>query len=164
MAREHPARLILTAVHEASHAVIAYELGIEYDRVSIIHEPSRGHLGCCEGPRWRGSGEIVDDCPEVEIALAITLGGAVGVQLLTGRESDEGMSTDIEKAWILARLLDPQEPERPLRAAWDRAVAILTERWPAVQALAQALLADREVMLQALREIIETANQRVNTS
>lgn len=149
-----PDDLVGTAYHEAGHAVAACVLGVAIAIVALgpeRHAEEDSVSGYIRfGPRPNDLALTPEDPPTLELIeqhVIIDHAGwpaqerATGVKAGIGRIYDETRSHE-----VLSRLI-PDETERRafLARAEARALQIVTEHWPAVEAVAKALLLQRRL-------------------
>lgn len=129
---------ILTAYHEAGHAVIALALGRDVHRVSIL--PNQTRLGQCE--LKKGSSKISKDWLETEVL--ILLAGAAAEGRISGRYCWTGASRDLRQSRALTqtRTGSDQQAQRLERRCLDKVEYLLNspENWLAVEMLADDLV------------------------
>ena len=148
---------ILHSYHEAGHAVVWHVVGGLIEEVSIASSPT-GYGGYCRfgflvplsddqlsTDRWLRRGRIdprtVTAYYAGMLAMAYYCASYAGEdEYLAGSERD-----DLEKIHTLLLRLGADEQERSTlqEACWKEAQQILSDYWPAVQALATRLLRHR---------------------
>jgi hypothetical protein len=149
-------RRVLYAYHEAGHALVGHVIGRCIDEVSIAMRGD-GYGGYCRFnpfiedangyPHWRddlGNPELITIYYAGMLATAYACAPYVTndedescVEYPQGSERD-----DLEQIHILLTQIETNEQQRKTitDACWMRAQQILSEYWPAVDALATALL------------------------
>lgn len=137
-ANEQPGQSILTAYHEAGHAVIAIIVGRTVNKVSIV--PGGKRLGVCK--MNKGRTKVSQDALEAE--LLILLAGMAAEGRRSGRYNIQGASQDIRDAEKLAlmRAGNANQAEKILRRALDKVQNLLDQKatWTAIKAISEALL------------------------
>jgi hypothetical protein len=125
-----------TAYHEAGHAVVAYRLGIEVRRVSVVPE-GHGNAGYCEYGSVFG-GENLDR------VIQISLAGAAAQQRFNRRSFRRWHARrDYDRALGLSRYVAGASGERDYFNYQMRVTRRLVERhWPDIVSVALALLRD----------------------
>jgi ATP-dependent Zn protease len=138
-------KLVDTAYHEAGHAVAAYAMRKRVESVTVI--PEDEYLGCV---RYHGFPEWFR--PDIDS------GGTAG-EMHTRRYNRVGASSDMQLAFQMASYMvgGVEDLEDYIDRAQERATAILEENWPAVEALAEALLLHGELSGRAARKIMREA-------
>lgn len=158
-----------TAYHEAAHAVMAYFAGRQRWGTITIVEDDDGRVGFCDWP---------DEPLRVEDSLRVTIAGAVAESRLSGtfdvdrfvaelgllgplwNYGDEVPSDDVKLLRVLRHpgVLETWFPGRPedeaVRALWQTTAAYLDDSWPAVEAVAAALLDRKTISGDEARSII----------
>lgn len=140
---------ILTAYHEAGHAVMALIVGRDVHRVSIL--PNQTRLGACELKKGRSkpSRDMLED--EVLILLA----GVAAEGRLTENYNWSGGSQDLRQAQYLieSRAGNQRQSERLHRRMLDKAEYLLDDsaHWGAVQVIANQLLELKTISGRAAR-------------
>ena len=153
------------AYHEAGHAVLAWTYGLKFSRVSIVGtEDYQGVV------KFDSPGVVrTDDTAFIEAHALNNLAGEVAVEILTGTPPDWGESFGVDGAdidgftdlamklgWHVVRW-GVVEIEPALKEYAAKVRGLLEERWPAVEAVAEALLHNKELSgTEALRIMAET--------
>jgi len=140
------AQLETIAVHEAAHAVVALDLGVPVGGIRVGPMPD-GSLGFVEAPAHE----------EARREAMICLAGVVGQSIHEGREL-----TFAGAARVYARFGGEHDlpaarrlvAEEDLAEIWIETAAIVARDWAAIEALAEELVADRELSGRRVREII----------
>lgn len=160
----------IIAYHEAGHAVLAWTFGLEIERISTVStDTSRGKTTICS---WEGvTGYHWFDAEGALLrAHGLTLlAGEVAVEILSGVPIDWDEHADYEGSDIDLYKDHCDEYGWPDRTEgrmdfWDllprHATEVrrhLEERWPAVEAVANALLDPVEITgEEAVRMMVET--------
>lgn len=153
-----------TAYHEAGHAVAAYVLRRAFTRVSI--EADESTLGRCS---FRPPGEWFRPDLKVDWAtrrrleerMMISLAGPEVEASFTGTYDPAAAQEDLDRAIDHACFMTGDEIEASAYVEWIRLRTVnLMKRdgfWPGVAALADELLARREVTYRTARAVIERA-------
>lgn len=146
------------AYHEASHAVVAWRLGMLRGKLSLTldSEITASRLPPWEGPiGTRSPGAGAPDLPPgewVERVVALRLAGMTGVQLAErlgqfapGDDDWAGAASDIRDMesvvdWLGSAPGPIGDPRLSIMTARPRVRALLERDWPAVEALALVLL------------------------
>ena len=143
MPKEHPLSERLTAFHEAGHAVMAELCGRLLTEVEILGD--RDHTGSVQSLALHPKPDA--EAEDIERHLRIVLAGTIAEMVVTGRESWDETSEDLDAAVRLAmQLVDDCEDVLPLLG--DLRVGVerdLRQHWPAVEMLAGELL-DRKTL------------------
>ena len=149
---------LLTAYHEAGHAVAAELYGQKISRVEIVGDAER--TGSTETLRFPAdpdedrSHEVTLE--EVENRLRSVLAGTVTEAMVSGRTGWDESSEDLDGAVRLAmKLVDDCEDVLPLLE--DIRIdleAVLAERWHLVERLAEELLQQKTLEGTEVRRIL----------
>ena len=156
---ESPDERVLTAYHEAGHAVVALAQGRPLHRVSI--EPNTLRLGQCEirKGRFRPS----DDPLETE--MLILLGGIAAESKHRGGYVWDGAGQDLRMVRHLASTRAPNERqcEKLLRRMLDKTEHLLDQpgAWDAVERIAAELVKETTISGRAARHHFEQAMAKV---
>lgn len=138
---ENPRELPSIAWHEAGHAVIYRALGVPVHHVMVQY----GNPVTMHAPYGRCA-VVQDDAPPEAVILASLAGNlaekrAVGTECPINDPEEKGRGDGALVAKALDRLGIPEsERDAYLRAAEQKAAALLDEHWPKVQAVAEWLL------------------------
>ena len=149
---------ILTAYHEAGHAVMAELCGQIVTEVEIIGDEE--YSGSVSSLRFRGenrwSSETSFHSPDIEARILVLLAGVAAESLVTGLEVWEGHDDDLDEAVRLAlKMLGACElVENFLRETRNRAADILRRHWEAVEVLAGMLLIHRRIDRERIRHVV----------
>lgn len=140
---------ILTAYHEAGHAVVALVLGRPVLRVSILANATR--LGQCELQK----GRFKPSKDSLETEVLILLGGLAAEARLSGQYAHNGAARDLRQARMLtaSRAGSERQAERLERRMLDKTEHLLHDEahWAAVQRIAAELLQHQTISGRAAR-------------
>lgn len=142
---------VLTAYHEAGHALMAMIVGREIHRVSIL--PNQTRLGACELKKGRSkpSKDILED------EILILLAGVASEGRLTGHYNWSGGSQDLRQAMQLieSRAGTEKQCERLKRRMLDKVEYLLDDEthWKIVQAISGQLLISKTISGRAVRHL-----------
>jgi ATP-dependent Zn protease len=157
---------LLTAFHEAGHAVMAELCGQHITKVEI--EGDEDHTGSFESLRFPPDPSEADS-PEaaastVEARLKCVLAGTVAEAMVSGRDQWDESSEDIELAVRLAmQLVDDCEDVLPLLSdIRDELTGELQRNWDAVEALAAELLNRKSLTGAEVRKLLTPLLQTVD--
>lgn len=146
--QEPTAADLLTAYHEAGHAVVALTLGRDVHRVSIL--PNQTRLGQCE---LKKGVKVPKDWLETEVL--ILLAGVAAEGRISGRYCWDGASRDLRHARALteSRAGNARQAERLERRWLDKVEFLLDapENWLAVEMLAQDLVERKTISGRSAR-------------
>jgi ATP-dependent Zn protease len=149
-----------TAYHEAGHAVVAYGLGLEVGRTSVVEDEEsmgRAHVPVLDdfAVIWEAGGPEWDSYLKAQ--LAVFLAGAVAEEIYAGEEVElEGNDLRFAVDLVL-HLAGPEETDQielSERAA-ETARRILRDNWPVVETLAAELLEHEEAPQRRVLEILD---------
>lgn len=156
--------MLLTAFHEAGHAVVAHALGRAFTRVSVIAEGDT--LGRCSfrrpGP-WFRPDERVDGATRrrLEERIMISLAGPEAEAMVSGEYDGEAAEEDVARAFRDATFATGCEEEAWAYLGWLRLRTLnLMKRdglWQPIGALANELLVKRQLPYRDARRVIEGA-------
>lgn len=158
-------RLEKTAYHEAGHAVVAYCLRRRFAEVSIIPaDDTRGHVGrpgnAIEGLDPYMDAESARTRNRIEAEIMVYFAGGVAEWIFSGRHG-KGTGRDDDAVITFAEhvVSSHDELEAYISWLWIKTRNLLSEDycWAAVQALAKALLEQKEIGHRQARKIISTA-------
>jgi len=130
---------MLTAYHEAGHAVVAIMVGRSVQKVSIV--PNRTRIGACEikKGRFQPSGDWLED------DVLIMFAGAVAESRLSGRYHWQGAEQDLRN---IRRLTRSRAGDETRAEKLERRLLAKTEHllgddvtWKTVEQIATELLA-----------------------
>jgi ATP-dependent Zn protease len=143
------------AYHEAGHLVVAYLLGRPFERASIIADPDGALVGYCHHAAlpaaFATEGLRPDPDPEaneqlIQSCVTTALAGGIAEEMGTGAASTWGTDADRHAAVNLAVYeVGEEQLEAYLAEARNRAAVLLKQHWSAVEALASALVEQREL-------------------
>lgn len=155
----HSTEEIVTAYHEAGHAVMALALGRPVHAVSI--EPDRVRLGHCEIRK----GTFRPNPDALETAILILLGGPAAETLHQGDYCEVGARQDLREVQELAemRAAGPKQVEKLQRRLMNKADAILSraENWRAVERIARELLERRVISGRSAHHLFDLETRNV---
>lgn len=148
----------LTAYHEAGHAVMAQLCGQQVTEVEIVGDTE--HTGSVRSLRFPEEHSTEQDpsipTAPIERRLLCTVAGMVAEAMVSGhRNWDEG-SEDLDTAVRLAmQVVGDCERVLPfLQMVGDHTEDLLRGSWPAVEALAGALMDRRRMTGEEVRRLI----------
>lgn len=150
--------LVLTAYHEAGHAVMAHLCGQIVTTVEIVgDEEHTGSVSCLrflEEPRWGLNKHMPSAAIEARI-LCLVAGIAAEI-IFTGDSSWREPEDDLDEAVRLAlRIVGSCDRVLPfLQEAREHAVDLLRRHWEAVEALAAMLLIHRRLSRDQIRDVV----------
>lgn len=138
-----------TAYHEAAHAAIAAALDIGIVAVSVI--PGDGYLGLCTfqpmPPNFQPdmNDAYEEDDPTTSLLerhIVATMAGGLAGQRVTGSYNQDGCESDVNSALQMCMYLtgDPVNLQGKWDELWSRSEALVSERWPQIIALGDALM------------------------
>jgi hypothetical protein len=151
-----PSQVMLTAYHEAGHAVVALAHDRPVHRVSIL--PNQGRLGQCEF----GKGVFRPSQDALEREILIALAGLAAESRLAGRYALEGAERDLR---YVRRLVLQRKSERAAPRYEERMLAkveaLLGDEaiWLAVESIAAELLKHGVISGRAARHLYERATK-----
>lgn len=169
-------QIVFAAYHEAGHAVMKYNAGVTLAAVSITNDGE----GLCEG-----SGEAMraEDALRINLAGMVAetrLHGKLTVDQVLERAArwstedllmDQDEEIDIygytsdETAFLLT-LRQPgfreswfwsMEEPAAIRRCWDDTGRLVDGYWPAIEAIAQALISEQTISGERIRALIESS-------
>lgn len=157
------ATLKSTAYHEAGHAVAAWWLHLRFKKVSI--RPDSDSLGRLVHRKFKAA-----DNPECNSSARIQLlMEKHAICALAGREAQRKFNPRSIRSYhhrsdygqvieyLSCRVADGEEIRLWARLLVHRANALITFRWPAVKAVATALLERKTLTEQEVRDTIDSA-------
>lgn len=150
--------LVLTAYHEAGHAVMAHLCGQIVTTVEIVgdeeHMGSVSSLRFLEEPRW-GVDEHMPSAA-VEARILCLVAGIAAESIINGETSWREPEDDLDEAVRLAlRVVRSCDRVLPLlEEAREHAVDLLDQHWEAVEALAARLLIHRRLSRDQVRDVV----------
>lgn len=136
-----PAKAALVALHEAGHAVVAFDLGIRLSAVTIEPDKWRDREGSVKAEELREDFTDEDLHNRAVVAMA-----GVAVDQVLGQE--HGHEDDAVRAVALAEIIAPDNrPRADLIAGRAALVAgsIVALRWPVIKRFADVLLERRSL-------------------
>lgn len=151
-----PTHDIVTAYHEAGHAVIALALGRTIHNVTV--RPNRDRLG--EVRFAKGAAKPTNDWAEREILIA--LGGLAAEARHTGTYEMEAAAQDLR---FVRRLVAERKSERQVeryeQRMLDKVEYMLADdgNWKAVELIAAELLKHGTISGRAARHLFELATK-----
>jgi ATP-dependent Zn protease len=153
---EPPSHDIVTAYHEAGHAVVALALGRTIHKVTVL--PNRDRLG--EVRFNKGAAKPTDDWIEREILIA--LGGLAAEARHTGTYEMDAAAQDLRFVRRLAsERKSDRQVERYEQRMLDKVEYMLADEghWKAVELIAAELMARGEISGRAARHLFELATR-----
>jgi ATP-dependent Zn protease len=148
----------LTAFHEAGHAVMAELCGQHVTEVEIVGDDE--HAGSVRSLRFTEERPSEHD-PAIPTApderrLLCTAAGMVAEALVSGRDGWDERCEDLDAAVRLAmRVVDDCENVVPfLEIVREHTEELLRRNWPAVEALADALIERRRMTGEEVRRLL----------
>lgn len=164
MRRPRPSKkLTATAYHEAGHAIVHVRLGLPLKAATIVLNPEHETLGSATSgakpktvePEWDTSKRTVTWLEKHIIAF---LAGPAAEMRFTGRANHVGASRDYHDAVRYASFI---HSDREALSAYLRLQGIIAKLyvtsprwWPAIEAVAAALLKRRTLSGRAVRAIV----------
>jgi hypothetical protein len=163
--RPRPSLIECTAYHEAGHAVAAIALRRAVTQVSIIPDDVAGSLGHCAHrkidsfhPEWDSSDRTRS---QVEREITTFLASGIAEAKFKGHRRRIGAATDIDNAVNLACCVSGDAEEAEKYVAWlyarTKNLLALPWHWRAVEKVAAALLAKRQISGRDARKLFEAA-------
>lgn len=153
-----PDPMVLTAYHEAGHAVMAHLCGQIVTRVEIVGDDEHtGSVSCIrflEEPRW-GMDENIPSAA-IEARILCLVAGIAAENIFTEDLSWREQEGDLDEAVRLAlRIVGSCDRVLPfLQEGRDHAVNLLRRHWKAVEALAGLLLIHGSLSREELRQVV----------
>lgn len=152
--------LLLTAFHEAGHAVMAHLCGERLTRVEILgDDESAGSVSSARLRQGTDEGPFDPAMPTVHLerALLCLCAGMVCERMVGGPEPGAESSEELDRAVALAlQLVHRCERVLPLlQEVSEHAETLLDRHWTAVEVLAMALMMEREMSGDEVRRLIE---------
>ena len=146
---------ILTAYHEAGHAVMALLMGRSLKKVSII--PSQNRLGSCT--IQKGRAKQVQD--KLEAQILILLAGMVAESRKSGRYNVQGASQDLRavEQLAMARSGNPRQAQKLVHKMLDKTQHLLRNKatWSAVKVIAAELIEHKSISGRAAKHHLTLA-------
>ncbi len=152
---------VLTAWHEAGHAVMAELCGQIVTEIEIIGDQE--HSGSVSSLRFR---EDITSPADLEARILVLVAGVAAESIVTGREVWDGHDDDLDEAVRVAlRIVGACDlVEDYLRRAKDNAAGILDRHWEAVEILAGMLLIHRRIGRDRIRHVVEILTRPEHSS
>lgn len=150
---------LLTAYHEAGHAVMGNLVGLEIIELSIIPDEAQSKLGCCHHsiyddfhPEYFSDAETPVKTKNIILLL---VAGAVSEEILTGTW-DNGADLDLQRANYLALLMASNDDEikEIFNNRWREAYALIEQNWETVEKLAFKLVETKQLKWEQIKTII----------
>jgi ATP-dependent Zn protease len=164
-------RQVLTAYHEAGHAVIAYERRVQFSAVSILKDGES--LGRVVPRLWKDfdidNNQSLRARYRLESVILVTLAGGAATWQLTGQHPSIGIWSDYPQAVHLAEKLHQDfevvEPYLGYMVIRVKSMMGLPWTWAAVDALAQHLLEQKQLTKHQATRVIKNSHMfyRSNT-
>ena len=149
---------ILTAYHEAGHAVMALLTGRSVKKVSII--PSQNRLGACTIQKGR-TRQVQD---KLEAEILILLAGMAAESRKSGRYNVQGASQDLRgvEKLALARSGNPRQAQKLVHKMFDKTQHLLNNKatWSAVKMIASELIAHESISGRAAKHHLTLAQNQ----
>ena len=143
--RSRASTLEEVAYHEAGHVVVGHRLGIDLDSVDILPDGQggNGHTVFNVAPGVRERRDYI------EAVVTTFLAGPAAEARVAGFENPEGSGYDLDaiaREWLRQLEPEPGNGYRARRAELGRrADRLVTDSWPQIETLAQALLERRRL-------------------
>lgn len=151
---------ILTAYHEAGHAVMALLMGRSVQKVSII--PSQNRLGACT--LQKGRAKQVPDKLEAEIL--ILLAGMAAEGRKSGSYNVQGASQDLQavEKLAMARSGNLRQATKLVHRMLDKTQHLLADKgtWTAIKVIAAELIEHESLSGRAARHHLTLAQNQSN--
>ena len=149
---------ILTAYHEAGHAVMALLMGRSVQKVSII--PSQNRLGACT--IQKGRAKQVQDKLEAEIL--ILLAGMAAEGRKSGHYNVQGASQDLHvvEKLAMARSGNLRQATKLVHKLLDKTQHLLSDKatWAAVKVIAEELIEHESISGRAAKHHLTLAQNQ----
>jgi ATP-dependent Zn protease len=154
-----------TAYHEAGHAVAHYLLrrAGRLREVTIIPDAQRGTLG--RAPRSTAPSDL-DDRPWSDLVKVrlqheamVLLAGGIAERRFAGQADHVGTRSDYARAADFALTISGSEHAADVLLDWLGTVTedLVADRWPAIEAVAAALLERRTLSAKDVDELVSEA-------
>ena len=147
---------MITALHEAAHAVAAIRVGLIFDHVSAVPDVEYEVDGELHWTDLHASGEI-EVSPET-VAVVLLAGPVAEARALQRSVdyvfADEPAADDRESLAALA--LD----EESFLAASREALTIVDREWPAIERVASALMNESKLAFEQVLDIVMDSESR----
>jgi hypothetical protein len=138
-----------TAYHEAGHAVAAFRLNRSVRKLSIIPDETTGNLGLTQNTATKVDEDSNRFAAFAERQIVILFAGGAAEAKHRGQNDHKGANQDYQSAVELALKVCGSEEEAEKYLAWLKCCAknmmANRELWQAVTALAEELLAKKEI-------------------
>ena len=144
---------VRTAYHEAGHAIASYVLGVPFLKVSIIsygdylgmvEHDKEGHDRCLDSIT---NGEIDYDNEALNMVcnkLTVYFSGRVAEEIYTGKQV-EISGDDYEMAVDILFHMGYTDMNEQFYVYHEKAINLIKNNWPSVEAVATALLENKEL-------------------
>ena len=147
---------LVTAYHEAGHAVVALALDRPVHRVSVL--PNQEHLGKCEFRKGvqRGSVDFIEQ------EILISLAGMAAEARLTGRYDRGGAGRDLRYVRTLAlQRATEKQLDRYERRMLSKVENLMGDDtlWAAVESIAKELMAHGQISGRAALHLFKRATK-----
>jgi ATP-dependent Zn protease len=155
-AEPSPAFDLVTAYHEAGHAVVALALDRPVHRVSVL--PNQEHLGKCEFRKGvqRGSVDFIEQ------EILISLAGMAAEARLTGRYDRGGAGRDLRYVRTLAlQRASEKQLDRYERRMLAKVENLMSDEalWAAVESIAKELMKRGQISGRAAVHLFKLATK-----
>ncbi|MBK1825396.1 M50 family metallopeptidase [Haloferula rosea] len=151
-------RRILTAYHEAGHAVMALLMGRTIQKVSII--PSQNRLGSCT--IQKGRAKQVQD--KLEADMLILLAGMAAEGKKSGRYNVQGAGQDLQavERLAMARSGNSRQAAKLLHKMLDKTQHLLADNanWAGVKVIANELMEHESISGRAAKHHLTLAKNQ----
>jgi hypothetical protein len=153
ISKRRASRDLAIAYHEAGHAVAAFALGISAHNVSIVPDEKRG---------TEGHVQYVDQIVTARDAATVSLAGPVAQehrQRRKGIRPSDYLDDSLRARDFLREIL-PHDSVTPLLKDLEqraRDIVASEEYWPAVEAVAEALVRHRKMTGKQVAECIRNS-------
>lgn len=156
-----PDQKILTAYHEAGHAVMALLMGRAVQKVSIT--PSQNRLGACT--LQKGRSKQVQD--KLEAEMMIFLAGMASEGRKSGHYNLAGASQDLRSVekLAMARSGNAKQAQKLIHRMLDKTQHLLSDKatWRAVKAIAAELQEHESISGRAAKHHLTMAQNEFKT-
>ena len=154
-------RLVVTAYHEAGHAVARLWLHLPFKEASVIPKSTEGTLGhvlARPHPPWFNP-ERDRKSPRararMEDEIISRLAGQVAEAKFTSRKPRHGMESDNQRALDIAMYVGSEETVRAYwRYCFARTQDLVSARWREIKFVAEALAKGRRLTREQVMEVI----------
>ena len=148
---------MLTAYHEAGHAVMALLMGRDVQKVSII--PSQNRLGVCHLKK----GRVKQASDALEAEMLILLAGMAAEGRKSGRYNVDGAAQDLRgvEKLALSRAGNMKQAQKLYSRTLDKTQHLLSDAatWKAVKVIAAELLEKESISGRAARHFLDLAQK-----